>query len=81
MKAKTWTIPAERTKMNIEHVVPLTDEAIALLPEPGRADALVFPGRTRGQPLSDATMLKALRNLRDDDPPSTDSGASSGPGR
>jgi integrase len=66
LEAKTWTIPAERTKMNVEHIVPLTDEAIALLPKPGKADALVFPGRTPGEPLSDATMLKALRNLRDD---------------
>ena len=65
--AKTWTIPAERTKMNVEHVVPLTDEAVALLPEAGKPEALVFPGRTRGEPLSDATMLKALRTLRDDD--------------
>ena len=67
LEARTWTIPAERTKMNVEHVVPLTHEAIALLPKPGKPDALVFPGRTPGEPLSDATMLKALRNLRDDD--------------
>lgn len=67
LEAKTWTIPAERTKMNTVHVVPLTDEAIALLPAPDKPDALVFPGTKRGEPLSDATMLKALRTLRDDD--------------
>jgi integrase len=67
LQAKTWTIPAERTKMNVEHVVPLTDGAIALLPDLGKPDALVFPGRTRAEPLSDATMLKALRTLTKDD--------------
>lgn len=67
LQAKTWTIPAERTKMNVEHVVPLTDEAIGLLPDPSKPDALVFPGRTGSEPLSDATLLKALRSLRDDD--------------
>jgi integrase len=53
--------------MGREHVVPLTDEAIALLPAPGKPDALVFPGAKRGKPLSDATMLKCLRAQRDDD--------------
>jgi integrase len=64
--ARTWTIPPERTKTGVEHVVPLTDAVIALLPEPGRPDALVFTGARRGKPLSDATMLKALRKLRSD---------------
>ena len=31
MKAKTWTIPAERSKSRREHIVPLSDEALALL--------------------------------------------------
>ena len=53
--------------MGVEHIVPLTDEAIALLPEPGKLDALVWPGTKRGEPMSDATMLKCLRSVRDDD--------------
>lgn len=31
LKAKVWTIPARRMKAGVEHVVPLTDEAVALL--------------------------------------------------
>lgn len=60
-------MPGERTKSEADDAVPLTDAAIALLPEPGRPDAPVFPSAKRGQPLSDATMLKALRTLRKDD--------------
>jgi integrase len=34
--AKTWTIPAERMKMDEAHRVPLSDAAIACLGKPGR---------------------------------------------
>ncbi len=67
LETKTWTIPAERMKMEQPHVVPLTEEALALLPERGKPDALVFPGAKRGEPLSDATMLKVLRTITKDD--------------
>jgi len=47
LKAKVWTIPAERTKRRKPHTVPLSDAAIACMGKPGRADALVFT-RTGG---------------------------------
>ncbi len=31
LNAKTWTLPRERAKTNVEHVVPLFDEAIAII--------------------------------------------------
>jgi integrase len=61
---KTWTIPAERMKAGVEHTVPLSDAAIALLGEPGIG--FVFPGARPRKPLSNMAMLMCLRGLRDD---------------
>lgn len=66
MKAKTWTVPAERMKMRREHVVPLTEAALVVL----RAMAIggmdpaapVFPN-TKGKPLSNMTMEMLLRRM------------------
>lgn len=61
----TWTIPRERMKMKVEHVVPLSDRAIEILVEARASSSdteLVFPG-TRGQQLSDMTLLKRLRDM------------------
>jgi integrase len=50
MKAKLWTIPAERMKgrkgKRTAHVVPLSDAAIACLGE--RGEGFIFPGRDAG---------------------------------
>jgi integrase len=42
LTSKTWTRPAARMKMDCEHRLPLTDEAIACLGTPGTGP--VFPG-------------------------------------
>jgi integrase len=50
LQLKRWTIPAERMKREIEHVVPLSDEALAVfnsLP-PGAPDDLLFPAPEGG---------------------------------
>jgi integrase len=39
LKKKIWTIPAERMKGGAAHVVPLTDEMLALLSSLPRLDA------------------------------------------
>ena len=60
-----WTIPRDRMKMKAEHVVPLSDRAIEILVEARAASSdmeLVFPG-TKGQQLSDMTLLKRLRDM------------------
>jgi len=65
-KAKVWTVPAERMKAGREHRVPLTDEVIGLvksLIEPGQK--YVFHNEY-GRQLSNMTMLKALRSIRND---------------
>ena len=67
LKGAEWCIPAERTKMRTQHVVPLSDQAVALLEElkpltgHGR---YVFPSeRTLVRPMSANTLTAALRSL------------------
>jgi integrase len=62
-KARTWTVPASRMKMDREHVVPLTDRALAIV-EAMRQRAtgdLIFGGVVDNRPISDTAMTKALR--------------------
>lgn len=64
-KARTWTRPATMMKTDKDHVVTLSAAALAVL-EQAKAlrmvsNDLVFPG-TRGQPLSDMTLLKVLKD-------------------
>jgi integrase len=72
-EAKTWTLPAARAKNNVEHVIPLSDSAVALLkslPRIGRRnDGFVFTttgktsvsGWSRAKVIIDAAMLGAMR--------------------
>ena len=57
---KLWRIPAHRMKSGVEHVVPLSEPALAILVEMYalRESEYVFPGQRRGKPLSNM----ALRN-------------------
>ncbi|MDE0005002.1 MAG: tyrosine-type recombinase/integrase, partial [Rhodospirillaceae bacterium] len=61
----TWTVPPERMKAKLEHRVPLSEQAVAVLDEAREiADkkGLVFPSAT-GRVLSDSTLSKLLREL------------------
>ena len=61
LDGRIWTVPAERMKAGVEHRVPLSDRAAAILKEAGpRADGLVFPS-INGRMLSDNTLSKLLR--------------------
>lgn len=62
-----WTIPAERMKAGVEHRVPLSSEALALLKGLRRIEdnPYVFPGAKRNRPLSNMAMLEMLRGMRD----------------
>lgn len=65
LAAATWTIPRERMKMGIAHIVPLSTRAMEVLAEAKAAapdSELIFPGSI-GQPLSDMTLLKRLRDM------------------
>lgn len=63
-----WRIPARRTKLRVEHVVPLADQAIAILddlfPLTGSESGYVFPSvRSRSTCMSDNSLNAALRRL------------------
>lgn len=67
LDAGVWRIPASRTKLRREHIVPLPPQAIALLQELqqiGPSQEFVAGSRVKsGQPVSDMTFNKALRSL------------------
>lgn len=68
LKAALWIVPAERMKMDREHRVPLTPEAVKLLKAlPRFADnPLVFPA-VRGGELSDMTLSATMKRLHEAD--------------
>ncbi len=62
---KTLTIPANRTKTQKAHTVPLSDEAMSVIRLAGEqwgTDGTVFPNN-QGQPLSDVAITKAMRTF------------------
>ena len=68
--AALWTIPGERMKAGREHVVPLSEGALAVLEKmmawrarPADPTELVFPGSKRAKPISDMTLTKVLRDM------------------
>jgi integrase len=65
LTARIWTIP--KTKTDVEHAVPLSDAAIAVLKDVaafGLKSGIVFPSTDRlGEPLSDAAMRSVLDRM------------------
>jgi len=64
---RLWRIPAERMKMGVEHLVPLSDQVLECLAElreiSGHYD-LLFPGRNNiHKPMSDNTILYGLYRM------------------
>jgi len=69
LQLKRWTVPATRMKREIEHVVPLSDEAIALylsLPA-GKPDELLFPAPESGGELCDAALGAMIDGIHEAD--------------
>lgn len=65
LEAATWTVPPSRTKTAVEHRVPLSTCAVAVLGAARRLSGrggLVFPS-TSNKMLSDSTMSKLMREL------------------
>lgn len=62
-----WRIPAEKMKMRVQHIVPLSTQAITILQELKAFTGdgkYVFPGiRSSKRPMSENTVLGALRRL------------------
>jgi integrase len=67
LKARVWTVPAERMKAKRDHIVPLSDDAVAILRKMNAArlgaEPFVFPGTKEGRPLSDMSMTAVLRRM------------------
>lgn len=62
----TWTIPKEKMKGGLSHIVPLSKQSLSILDEiqPLTGESrYVFPGRSGKSPISDNTVNKALRKL------------------
>ncbi|NVK02437.1 MAG: integrase arm-type DNA-binding domain-containing protein [Oceanospirillaceae bacterium] len=63
-----WRIPASKMKMNQDHIVPLSRQAIEILEEQklltGHWGGFVFPSaRSARRPMSDNAILSAFRNM------------------
>lgn len=66
LAAKVWTIPAARMKAKRPHRVALSARAVDVLESAkgfSGGAGLVFPGTVKGKPLSDATLIKLVREL------------------
>ncbi|MET0248424.1 MAG: integrase arm-type DNA-binding domain-containing protein [Sphingobium sp.] len=63
-----WTVPADHMKMRIEHVVPLSPNALAVLHSASaikrEGTNLIFPGMNGGA-MSDMTLLGVLRRMKE----------------
>lgn len=70
LKAKVWTVPANRMKGGRIHRVPLPDRAVAILEavaafrESEASSALLFPGMKKGKPQSNMAMSMLLRRMK-----------------
>jgi len=67
LAAAEWRIPAARMKLGVDHIVPLSTQALAIFheiqPLTG-AGRYVFPSaRTAARPMSDNAILAALRRM------------------
>lgn len=67
MDSEEWRIPAERMKMSVPHVVPLSRQARAILERIGKLygrTGFIFPGIRQGtKQLSENTLLYAMYRL------------------
>jgi integrase len=65
--ARLWTVPGQRMKAGRPHVVPLSDQALAVLdamrPLRDLGAGLVFPSIHRGRALNDMTLSKLVREM------------------
>ncbi len=67
LEAQLWTVPAGRMKGGLEHVITLSDAAVALFKRAKKHKRensdLVFPGTSKGKELSDMTLTKVVRDM------------------
>lgn len=66
LQARTWTVPAERMKKNLEHRVPLSRRAVDVLQiamESDDGSGWVFPGGRIGAPMGQNTLSNLVKAL------------------
>lgn len=64
--AKTWTIPASRMKAKREHIIPLTDAAVAIIEAMPKMEGSAFVfAAPRGGALSDMSLSAVMRRMQD----------------
>lgn len=67
LEASTWNIPAERMKMKVAHIVPLSSQAVKVLNElyalTGRSKYLFPCHRSFARPMSNNAINAALRRM------------------
>src|SRR4029077_14686739 len=75
LEARVWTIPAARMKMNRDHDVPLSDQAVALqrrMKTEKTDSKFVFvgghrgPAKKQGKPIRNASLWSQMRRLSDE---------------
>lgn len=68
LEKSLWVIPKERMKAQREHVVPLSKPALRIIERCSqlrtRECPLIFPGMKGDKPLSDMTLTKLLREMK-----------------
>lgn len=73
LEARQWVVPAERMKARVEHRVPLSDAALAILNDANRLtperEGLLFPSKQHGRTLSDMTLAAVLKRMKVDATP------------
>jgi integrase len=69
LASKLWRIPGSRMKAGREHVVPLSEAALAVMEKmkEHRLGGFVFPGMKEGKPISDMAMTVTLRRMKRSD--------------
>lgn len=60
---KVWTVPADRMKAGVEHHVPLSDRALAILKDIPRDGDFIFVGMKPSEGLSNMSMLALLKRM------------------
>ena len=62
MQSGIWTVPGERMKAKIEHTVPLSKPALAIV-EKRASRPLLFPNNLSGETLSENAMSAVLKRM------------------
>jgi integrase len=60
---RVWTVPADRMKAGVEHQVPLSDRALAILKAIPKDGDFIFVGMKPSEGLSNMSMLALLKRM------------------